>query len=121
MTLPSFRTVILPRRLDAIRVLSLDWEPPVFGLQFTAIGFHSDVYEIIQNMSSLQEVRIFLKTLHMEENSSNTANMKARFMGISTRVRLCEVILPSHLVQMFRELFAGTEVRVVDETEIGGG
>jgi hypothetical protein len=24
-------------------------------------------------------------------------------------------------VQMFRELFAGTEVRVVDETEIGGG
>jgi hypothetical protein len=72
-------------------------------------------------MSSLQELRIFLKTLHMEENSSNVVNLKTRLMDISTRARLCEVIVPSHLMQMFRELFVGTEVRVVDDTEIGGG
>jgi len=66
-------------------------------------------------------VRIFVKTLLMEKYSLNTANLKTRLMDISTRVRLCEVIVPSHLVQMFRELFVGTEVRVVDESEIGGG
>jgi hypothetical protein len=119
--LTSFKTVILPRRLDAIRVISLDWEPTVFGVLNSGFGFHSDVYEIIQNMSSLQELRIYLKTLHMEENSSNVVNLKTRLMDISTRVRLCEVIVPSHLVQMFRELFVGTEVRVVDESAIGGG
>jgi len=120
-TLPSFRTVILPRRLDAIRLLSLDWEPAIFGPLDSWFGLPSDVYEIIQNMSSLQEVRIFVKTLLMEKYSLNTANLKTRLMDISTRVRLCEVIVPSHLVQMFRELFVGTEVRVVDESEIGGG
>jgi hypothetical protein len=39
-------------------------------------------------------------------------------LDISTRLKVCEVLVPSHLVQMFGGLLDGTEVRVIDEGEI---
>jgi hypothetical protein len=81
-------------------------------------GFRSDAYEIIQSMSSLKEVRIFVKTLDMEENDLRAVNLKACLLDISTRLKVCEVLVPSHLVQMFGGLLDGTEVRVIDEGEI---
>ena len=106
MDLTSFRSGVLPQRLNSIRSLSLDWSDIGFSHPHGRRQWET-IFNLLSGMGDLQELRIYAKLLVIGRECRQMKMMQP-LMGKVKGLKVFELVVPSDQLR-FWEGFLGTD------------
>lgn len=102
----SFRSGILPQRLNSVRSLSLDWSDIGFDHPYSRRQWET-IFDLISGMRDLQELRICAKLLVLERDCRQMKIMQS-LMGKVMGLKVFELVVPNDQLR-FWEGFLSTD------------